>query len=81
MDAEISKREGAEKMDQGDADMERNGDDNGWNHGGGRPDEERDQSEQRGGHEHGKQGQDEDVNGEGEDRDAVEIDGHGEGHC
>ena len=45
-----------------------------------RPHPERDQSEQRGRHEHGKQRQDEYIHWQRKDSDAMEINGHGESH-
>ena len=38
------------------------------------------QREQRGGHQHGEQRQDEEIDRQREERDAVEVDGHGQGH-
>ena len=46
----------------------------------GRDDQRDKQREQRGGHEHDEQRQDEQIDRQGKDGDAVEVEGHGQGH-
>ena len=78
--AEVAQRKRAEEMHQAHAAMQKRGSAHRGHECGGRPDEKRQQGEQRRRHEHGEQGQNEDVDGQGKERDAMEVEGHGQRH-
>jgi hypothetical protein len=78
--AEISKSQRAEEVHEADAEVEGRATNHGGEYGGGGPDHEQEHGKQRGGHQHGEQRQDEEIHRQGEEGDAVEVDGHGQGH-